>query len=107
MGTRGHEQGSEPVQHVRAAPCRRRPDRGSGRGRGTTRDRRYPPDEDRLATSEGGRGMRDQPLRGRSVRERRLAEKVAREWAERRATTAREAAAQAVDFDVAEVDREV
>ncbi len=50
---------------------------------------------------------RQPPMRGRSTRERRLAEKVAREWADRRAATARAAAERAVDFDTAEVDAEV
>jgi len=50
---------------------------------------------------------RQPPMRGRSTRERRLAEKVAREWADRRAATARAAAEGAVDFDTAEVDAEV
>ena len=62
--------------------------------------------------------MKDQ-MRGRTTRERRLAEKVEREWAERRAAYEREGverapadttsgdAADQVDFDIAEVDREV
>ncbi len=45
------------------------------------------------------------PYRGRSTRERRLAEKVAREWAERRA--AAEAAEREVDLDRASADAEV
>jgi transcription-repair coupling factor (superfamily II helicase) len=46
----------------------------------------------------------DRPIRGRTTRERRLAEKVAREWAERRAAAAPQAE---VDLDRASVDAEV
>ena len=52
-------------------------------------------------------GQRQPPMRGRSTRERRLAEKVAREWADRRTAQARAAAERALDFDTAEVDAEV
>jgi transcription-repair coupling factor (superfamily II helicase) len=47
------------------------------------------------------------PLRGRRGRDRRIAERVATEFAARYAPPTREALDEVLDFDVAEVDREV
>ena len=78
-----------------ARPTRTTRRRAARRGRRAARQRRRPPDEDRLAQGPPrrrrvrGREGRQPPVsdryRGRTTRQRNVAEKVAREWAERRA----------------------
>src|SRR3954447_20536340 len=108
MGSRGDEQGGKSVQHVRA-PTGGRDTAGCGRGGGrTARCGRRPPHEDRLAAGAAARdgrlAMPDPPLRGRRGRDRRIAERVATDFAARHAGRSPETE---VDFDVATVDAEV
>ena len=78
LGSRGHGEGRQPVQHVRA-PGEVRGRRGTAgrRGRRTARQGRRAPHEDRLAEGARPWGRRVSGLgRGKTLRERRLAEKV-------------------------------
>ena len=76
-------EGGEPLQHVRAPAGRRGAARRAGRGRGSARSRRDPPDADRLAAGAAAAGRRvtsstASTMRGRRGRDRRIAEAAAR-----------------------------
>ena len=112
MGPRGDEQGRQPVQHVPAAPGRRRPPRrrparSTARPTPTASGGRRPAGAGSCpaATDGDDRWLTGPPpLRGRRGRDRRIGEQVAADFA------ARHAAADGrrrVDFDVAAVDAEV
>ena len=106
LGARRHQQGRQPLQQLPAAPGRR-PARGaSGGGRRAARPGRGPADADGLASPPPGEGrarMSTPPLRGKRGAERRLGERLADEFVARHRVSTEET----VDFDVAEVDREV
>ena len=110
VGPRRHEQGRKPIQQLRAPSGRhgsagRRQARSTGRpARMASGARRTGWRRIRPATPGECTGVSGPPMRGRAARERRLAERVATEFAERHATRS---AAEEIDFDVAAVDAEV
>ena len=109
LGARGDEQGRQPLQHVRAPTGRHDPAGGRGRGRWPARRRRDPPDQGPDGAASGRPSRTTEPcpippLRGRRGRDRRIAERVATDFAARHAPPAPEAE---VDFDIGAVDAEV
>ena len=62
MGAGGHEQGGQPVQHVRAAAGRHRPAGRARRGRRAARRGWRPAHEDRLAADAAGASDGDGPM---------------------------------------------
>ena len=109
LGARGDQQGGQPLQHVRAAPGRHDAARRRRRGR---RAARTPTASAGRGRAGGGSGRRKRtpdacptpPLRGRRGRDRRIAERVATDFAARHAPPSPD---DEVDFDVAAVDAEV
>src|SRR2546425_5324482 len=105
MGTTRHQQGRQPLQHVRASAGRRRHDRAARSGRRSGRGRRHPSDKDRLAPGKAARGGRvTAPLRGKRGKERRLGDRIATELAARHPAIDPKTE---VDFDIGDAEASI